>query len=91
MNSEVAVGLKMVDSSDLINRISSKRRAIKQMLPTFTIAGCEIILEIEVGVVVPFQCIRNKFQVIPITALVLGTQPGFFLQVGGWKKAFKMF
>ena len=61
------------------------------MLLTFTIAGCKIILEIEVGVVVPLQCIRNKFQVIPITALVRGTQSGFFLQVGGCKRAFKMF
>ena len=78
VNSEVAARLKMVDSSDLINRISSKRRAIKQMLLTFTIAGCEIILEIEVGVVVPLQCIRDKFQVIPIT-LARGARPSFFL------------
>lgn len=60
------------------------------MLLTFTIAGCEIILEIEVGVVVPLQCIRDKFQVIPIT-LVREARPCFFLQVGGWKRAFKMF
>ena len=91
MNFEVAVGLKMVDSSDLINGISSKWRAIKPKLLTFTIAGCEIILEIEVGVVVPLQCIRDKFQVIPITLADPGARPGFFLQVGGWKKAFKMF
>lgn len=86
----VAVGLR-IDSTDLINWISSKLRAIKQMpLLTFTIADCEIILEIEVGVVVPLQCIRDKFQVIPIT-LVREARPCFFLQVGGWKRAFKMF
>ena len=85
----VAVGLR-IDSTDLIDWISSKLRAIKQMLLTFTIAGCEIILEIEVGVVVPLQCIRDKFQVIPIT-LVREARPCFFLQVGGWKRAFKMF
>ena len=60
------------------------------MLLTFTIAGCEIILEIEVGVVVPLQCIRDKFQVIPIT-LVREARACLFLQVGGWKRAFKMF